>query len=75
MECTWNAADYFKPQELDGSIILQRLVIGRNVTLLEEASVFGGDSGWGKYRANSSCENLRSSRIKALDKGSQQQVG
>ena len=42
MECTWNAADYFKPQELDGSIILQRLVIGRNVTLLEEASVFGG---------------------------------
>ena len=40
--CTWNAADYLKPQELDGSIILQRLVIGRNVTLLEEASVFGG---------------------------------
>ena len=42
VERTWIAADYPKPQELDGSIILQRLVIGRNVTLLEEASVFGG---------------------------------
>ena len=29
-------------EEMDGSIVLRRVVLGRNVTLLEEAQVFGG---------------------------------
>lgn len=53
--------------ELDGSIILQRLVIGRNVTLLEEASVFGGTQVPDRCLLGSFCRPLKGQQLEARE--------